>query len=124
MPKLLKPTVYQDRLTTPRGSIRVESSEWFSWLAAKPNTSFIFEGRTGRYNARREERRGSAYWYAYRRPSHKLTKAYLGKSEELSSSRLEEIGSQMAGENLLKRLAAEASPAPGLRITQVPELSY
>jgi LuxR family transcriptional regulator, maltose regulon positive regulatory protein len=125
MPKLSKPTVSRDQLTTPRDTIRVESSDWFTWLAAKANISFIYEGQSGRYNARREERRGSLYWYAYRRRGGKLTKAYVGKAEELTLNRLEEISTQMAGENLLQGLDTETQPSnPSLHLDLGSELSY
>jgi len=43
-----------------------ESQEWFAWLASIP--SFAFEGRAGRFTARREtKQRGESYWASYQR---------------------------------------------------------
>src|SRR5258708_37665701 len=40
------------------------------------------------FTARKEQRPGGWYWYAYRRSQGKLHSVYLGKSEELTLERL------------------------------------
>ncbi|HEX6478919.1 MAG TPA: NB-ARC domain-containing protein [Ktedonobacteraceae bacterium] len=43
------------------------------------------------FTARKEQRPGGRYWYAYRRVQGKLHTAYLGKSEELTFERLNTV---------------------------------
>jgi LuxR family maltose regulon positive regulatory protein len=77
-------------------AIGVGSPQWYAWLAH--HQSFLFEGGAGHFTARRETRRGSEYWYAYRRRDGKLSKTYLGKSEELTPERLEQASAHLAGQ--------------------------
>lgn len=81
--------------STSRG-LPAESDAWSGWLAAI--TSFSFLGRSGAYcTARREKmQRGDAYWYAYRSIRGKTVKRYIGKTDELTISRLEEIAASFA----------------------------
>ena len=80
------------------GTMAVGSSEWYGWLADEAHRHFAFEGRAGRFTARKERKqRGGWYWTAYRQASGKLHKAYLGKSEELSLERLEAIAAALPG---------------------------
>src|SRR5260221_8998877 len=121
MPKLQQPRIRNNRLVTALVDIQVGAREWFTWLEG--NTSFIVDGPASRYTARREERRGHSYWYAYRRHEGKLAKAYLGKSDELTMQRLEDVRAQLAGENLLERLASEAGTLSGLELEPAAGLS-
>ena len=68
-------------------TIQVGSQSWFTWLAH--HAGFVYEGSTGHFTGRRELRRGIGYWYGYRRRDGKLSKVYLGRSEELTRERLE-----------------------------------
>jgi LuxR family transcriptional regulator, maltose regulon positive regulatory protein len=77
--------------------IPLDSPRWRAWLNA--STSFIFEGAAGHFSAQREKRRGTDYWYGYRRRGGKLFKVYLGKSDELSQKRLEQASAQLAGQS-------------------------
>jgi LuxR family maltose regulon positive regulatory protein len=71
-----------------------ERHDWSTW--ASKTVSFAFQGRTGSFTARQEQRkRGGAYWYAYAHVRGKLTKRYLGSSSELAVARLEEIAGIM-----------------------------
>src|SRR5574340_1719140 len=83
-------------LTNLRGEsqiqIVVDSSDWYAWLQSA--TTFTFRSEEGFFTARKERagnRRGSAYWRAYRKRDGKLHRAYLGKSEELTLERLRAI---------------------------------
>jgi hypothetical protein len=79
-----------------------ESQEWFAWLAGIP--SFAFEGRAGRFTARREmKQRGESYWVAYQRCEGKLQKKYLGRTSDLTAEKLEATANSMS--------ARPASPA-------------
>jgi LuxR family maltose regulon positive regulatory protein len=81
MPKVESGYLYADT-----GSLAVDSPEWLSWLEG--HTSFYFESPVGTFTARKELRSGGWYWYAFRRHRGKLSKLYLGRSVELTSSRL------------------------------------
>src|SRR6266498_2915320 len=111
MPKPSQPIMQRNQLMTGLVEIQVGSQEWFAWLTR--NTVFVVDGPACRYSARREVRHGHTYWYAYRRREGKLAKAYLGKSDELTTERLDEVGAQLVGENLLERLATEAGTLSG-----------
>ena len=103
-----KPVVKKGRLTAYDAetglsySIRVGSKRWSDWLA--DNKTFIFEGEAGHFSARREMRRGMPYWYAYRRREGTLHKAYVGKAEDLTTDRLEQVSAQLAGQASPSRL--------------------
>ncbi len=66
--------------------ITIGTAAWYSWL--EQHRSFCFEAGRMTFTARKEQRPGGHYWYAYRRSHGKLHTAYLGKSEELTLERL------------------------------------
>src|SRR6185503_17851960 len=111
MRKTNKPIVRNDFLAandarTPASQPeRVGSRRWTAWLGK--HQEFVFKGSVGHLTARREIRRGSAYWYAYRRRSGKLNKIYLGKSEALTLERLEQASARLAGETVRPRLSPQ-----------------
>src|SRR5215469_18014622 len=75
-------------------SIDVGSEQWFVWLHKETSTSFSFHIRDGSYTARKERvgnQRGGWYWKAYRKRKGTLYRAYLGKPEDLTLARLNEI---------------------------------
>ncbi len=77
--------------------LEVGSPAWFIWVDQV--SSFAFHGRIGSYTARQERKeRGGGYWYAYLRDKGKLTKRYLGRSADLTLTRLEQIA-QLLGEH-------------------------
>src|SRR6266481_8347518 len=82
------PLVSENILTYHTGledhTLRIGSPAWWRWLNAEHTTTFRFENARGSFTARREQKNGSWYWYAYRKKNGKLHKAYLGKSEELT----------------------------------------
>src|SRR5260370_4078399 len=63
---------------------RIGRHGWWGWVNAEHTTTFRYENARGSFPARREQKNGSWYWYAYRKKNGKLHKAYLGKSEELT----------------------------------------
>lgn len=97
-----KPVVDSGRLTAydPETglpySMRLESKRWYDWLA--DHKQFVYESEAGRFSARCETRRGLPYWYAYSRRDGALRKAYLGKTEQLTTDRLEQIVAYLAGQ--------------------------
>lgn len=74
-------------------AISVDSPDWFVWL--KEHRVFRFTSPNGNFTARKEQRAVGWYWYAYRRQHGSLRNAYLGKSEELTLSRLMEIANTL-----------------------------
>jgi predicted ATPase/DNA-binding CsgD family transcriptional regulator len=80
---------YLQQLATqgiPLDSITIGTEAWFNWL--EQHHSFSFETGNLRFTARKEQRPGGWYWYAYRRSQGRLHSVYLGRSEELTLERL------------------------------------
>ena len=68
----------------------LDSPAWFSWLSTA--TTFYYDGRPGSFTAHCERRqRGDLYWTAYRRQRGILRRVYLGKTDQLTAQRLEEV---------------------------------
>lgn len=98
-------------------AIDVGSDDWFDWLA--DNDRFTFQHAGGRYSARREQRRGSLYWYAYRRQGGRLRKVYLGRPAELTQATLIAAGERLQREAGSAALGEE-SPSPGDAAAGIP----
>ena len=94
-----------------------EGQEWLSWLEQR--TSFAFSSQDGhRFTARKEARaRGSIYWIAYRKVGGKLTHTYLGRPEDVTLARLEQVARFLAGQDSLD---ANSLPAGGKQSRQEP----
>src|SRR5437763_10937947 len=71
---------------TSTETISIGTAEWYSWL--EQHQAFTFETPRTAFTARKEQRPGGRYWYAYRRRQGKLHSVYLGKSAELTLDRL------------------------------------
>ncbi len=85
----------------------IETPAWFAWLDEV--SSFAFHGQHGSFTARKEtKQRGSVYWYAYRKREGTLAKKYLGKTTDLTFTRLEDI----AGVLHADRATAARPPEP------------
>src|SRR5579884_1414025 len=87
--------------------IPIDSPEWLQWLCGA-HTTFRFESEQGSFTARRENKGGGWYWYAYRKAHGRLHKTYLGKSTELSRERM-----HAALQTLLTQEAAASMPKEG-----------
>ncbi|HEX6553888.1 MAG TPA: LuxR C-terminal-related transcriptional regulator [Ktedonobacteraceae bacterium] len=79
-------------------AIQVGSEAWFAWLSQPAIRSFAFSSPQGALTARREDRRGTWYWYAYRSREGHLHKTYLGKSEDVTLVRLHEAATMLSEE--------------------------
>jgi len=78
--------------------IGVDSASWAAWLTDPATRSFSFQGSSGRYTARKEQRsRGGEYWVAYRKRGGKLHKTYLGKAGDITLVRLNDVAAALAG---------------------------
>ena len=95
-------------LTDAGRIIPLASPAWPAWLADAQHTAFRVITPHGRYTARRERRNRSGHWYWYgsRRHGGRLTKVYLGTTEDLTVDRLLEVG---------RKLAALQPPLPRAR---------
>jgi LuxR family maltose regulon positive regulatory protein len=96
--------------------IAVDSLAWTAWLADPATRSFSFRGPSGTFTARKERRSGEGeYWTAYRKRDGKLRKAYLGKAERLTLTRLEGAAARLAGhgEKATARLFSDALASDG-----------
>lgn len=82
------PTVAQQMLEADGVIVELSSPQWFDWV--NKHVSFRYEptSTTTGFTARAEK---SGYWYGYRKVAGKLHKRYIGKAEELTVERLEEI---------------------------------
>ncbi len=79
--------------------LELESPAWFVWVDQV--SSFAFHGRMGFYTARQERKeRGGGYWYAYVREQGKVTKRYLGRSADLTLTRLEQTAQLLVKHSL------------------------
>jgi LuxR family transcriptional regulator, maltose regulon positive regulatory protein len=79
-------------------SIVPDSPAWFVWLDQV--SSFAFLGKSGHYTARKEtKQRGDRYWYAYLAKGEQLSKKYLGKSADLTLTRLEQIAELLSAQS-------------------------
>ena len=102
MPRRRIPQVIDGQLTpfdaagTALPAIPVGSPAWYSWLADPASQSFAFRSSLATFTARREQRHGSTYWYAYKTHDGRLRKEYLGKPEELSLERLQAVAARLA----------------------------
>jgi LuxR family maltose regulon positive regulatory protein len=89
--------------------IQVGSQAWYDWLT--DHHRFIYEGEAGHLNARKELRRCIGYWYGYRRRDGKLSKVYLGKSEDLTLESLEQACARLAVPIPMEQLSSNGDPA-------------
>jgi len=70
---------------------------WPAWLMQQH--SFAFQGQQGHLNLLKEARkRGSDYWYAYRRLNQRTRKKYAGRTDDLTLAYLEELAGAFTNE--------------------------
>lgn len=90
-------SVLSECLELPNGQmIELDNPKFLEWLETPENRSFRFQyGFAGEqsFTARKEpSKRGQAnYWYGYRKVESKLHKRYIGKSEDVTRLRLQEV---------------------------------
>jgi DNA repair exonuclease SbcCD ATPase subunit len=85
------PAVVQGTVELDGKVFELDSPKGSRWLESV--TSFRFEpiGANKPYTVRKESGKGGNYWYGYRKVAGKLHKKYIGKSSEVSTTKLEEI---------------------------------
>jgi LuxR family maltose regulon positive regulatory protein len=68
----------------------LDTPAWFAWLQA--GTTFYYDAQSGSFTAHCERRpRGGCYWIAYRRQVGILRRVHLGKPQQLTRQRLDEV---------------------------------
>jgi len=98
IPTVSNGTLHEHIVEVPStDTIVVGSNAWYTWL--ENHSTFRFDHPSSSFTARKEQRSGGWYWYAYRRQAGRLRTAYLGRTAELSVTRLEEIAAELAGVN-------------------------
>ena len=115
MQKTRHPLVAGEVLQVDGSCIALDSVEWLEWLAR--GNQFRYSDGGGHFMAQCEIRRGRPYWYAYRRQNGKLSKVYLGKSEELTSERLKAACLAIAGGK--SEVLAAPAPNPPARVERL-----
>lgn len=70
-------------------TIELESPQWFEWLETQKSFRYCPKSSDSPFTVTRE----GEYWYGYRKQLGKLHKRYIGKSEKLTTAKLEEIAS-------------------------------
>jgi predicted nucleic acid-binding Zn-ribbon protein len=85
-------SVIQGTIEVEGKVLEFDSFKVSTWLETV--TSFRFEptGANKPYTVRKESRPGGVYWYGYRKVAGKLHKKYIGRTPELNTAKLEEIG--------------------------------
>jgi len=107
------PVVSADRVydpARPAAPSGLDTPDWFTWLETATSFSYpLFDPACGYIvgfmTVRKEARqRGGTYWSVYRRCGPSLRRVYLGRSECVTSDRLEGIA---------RALRDERGPGPG-----------
>ena len=83
----------------------LDSVDWSAWLETATAFRYFATGRmkvSQSYSrpltpisVRKEKRRQGTLWYAYRRVNGQLYKRYVGKSEALTITRLDEVATDL-----------------------------
>ncbi|HEX6483764.1 MAG TPA: tetratricopeptide repeat protein [Ktedonobacteraceae bacterium] len=96
IPTVREGSLHQQRNEgTSPDTISIGTAEWYTWL--EQHQAFTFETPRTAFTARKEQRPGGWYWYAYRRRQGKLHSVYLGKSAELTLQRLNATAAALEG---------------------------
>ena len=103
------PSVIQGLIETEEGKVfELDSPKGAVWLEVIGSFRFEPSGDSKAYTVRKEP---SGYWYGCRKVAGKVRKKYIGKSSEVSTTKLEEIAE-----------ALEIPPVP--RATKVAEVAH
>ncbi|GCE30005.1 LuxR family transcriptional regulator [Dictyobacter alpinus] len=110
------PRVEHEFLVVPtekRAPVRIGSRQWYAWLSAEENTSFFFTHESGSFTARKEQKlRGGRYWIAYRSQAGKLSKMYIGRSENVTAELLSEVAARLTQQ----KTSVDQQPLPSLAL--------
>jgi hypothetical protein len=91
MPYAQTPWVQRGQLITETGQqIFVDSPAWFDWLQTATRFCYSPDHTPYRLTVRKEKRRHRSYWFGYLKHNRKLHNIYLGKTERLTKSFLDQ----------------------------------
>ena len=111
MPQANMPWVRNGQLVTASGQrLWLGTPAWFAWLSTV--RAFCYSSQQPslwRMTVRVEKRRQRTYWYGYARHDRKLHNVYLGKTESLTQTRLEE-GCRLLAQRTQKYKEVTMSP--------------
>ncbi len=97
-------------------TVELDSDDWFHWLDHADH--FYVNHPAGNFSCRRDGRaRGGTYWSAFRRVQGHVERAYLGKSERVTMTRLREVGNDLAAE--VQPTREQTTVAPQARRNQI-----
>jgi chromosome segregation ATPase len=82
------PSVVQGLIETDGKVFELDSPKGVAWVEAIGSFRFEPSGNSKAYTVRREP---SGYWYGCRKVAGKVRKKYIGKTSEVSTTKLEEI---------------------------------
>jgi LuxR family maltose regulon positive regulatory protein len=88
------PLVYHQMLLLPADPpkrIRLDTAAWQHWLATADAFRYLAPHSVYPLTVRKEKRRHGWYWYAYLKSDAKLHNAYVGRSEAVTTTRLDQV---------------------------------
>jgi hypothetical protein len=102
----------------PAVEVRVDSAAWFQWLEAATSNRFSYAlvdhrcgYSVGVMTVRKERKqRGSCYWSAYCRRNGQLQKRYVGRSRQVTQTRLDAVAAAFPPVGVAPRATAAATP--------------
>jgi hypothetical protein len=104
MPQTDMPILRDDCLhLTGQPQIAVDTTAWFAWLAQATRFCYRPIASTYRLTLRKEKRRHQFYWYAYLKNDSKLHNAYVGRTPDLTSLRLQLVFARLMEKVALQR---------------------
>lgn len=84
-------------------AIKIDTHAWFSWLAQANRFCYWPTTSSFRLTVRKEKRHQAYYWYAYLKNARKLHNAYVGRTEAVTSERLQQILAHLVHKAALHR---------------------
>lgn len=78
-------------LLDPPQSIHLDTPAWWHWLETATSFHYVPTQAIYACTVRKEKRRHGCYWYAYLKNDSKLHNAYVGRSADLTTHRLEQV---------------------------------
>jgi hypothetical protein len=111
-----KLSVVGEGLLSPHNSTNIieinkQWEKWQRWLLTAQSFRYVPNNNEPPYTARKEKgTKGQAsYWYGYRKQGGVLTKRYIGRCEDLSVTRLEEIATTLSNPTPKKQVTGKKS---------------
>jgi LuxR family maltose regulon positive regulatory protein len=78
-------------LDDPPQRIQLDSPAWWTWLETADAFSYRPPRSIYALTLRKEKRRYHWYWYAYTKVDSKLHNAYVGRTADLTTARLQQV---------------------------------